>query len=404
MAGKVFSVLQSCYIVFPHHADAICLQPVSMPTCSNLEYDSNDLDPLRYFHDLPLTELTASSGEWNVTRGNPQLIAICYMIVPCARDLTWLNLQVWCSEQLLVYMLSLLPALKRLTLRLANPRALSETFFQTFVATKFNAGGPYRVGALPYLPLCLKLVGLEVDYKRWLRGPERTALLPVFGDIVSSRHSEKGFYLCLNIDVLGLTWNVKVLRHVLSILEVADYGPFVIGISSPHGVIPLVMSTGEYDPLMEVPFKEAEYLVAGEQLSIGCLSTLHQLVELRIRGGEDILRSEPHPNLPLFHTLRVLEAEIIQPLLLAGQTFDMLERCRISLRGEDIELSEGQVTQMPVCTRLDAGDPTLLATFKLPQIRELGVSFDHQKFKVGTHFHVCRQCSYAPMQHICDFL
>ena len=32
-------------------------------------------------------------------------------------------------------------------------------------------------------------------------------------------------------------------------------------------------------------------------------------------------------------------------------------------------------TEMPVCTRMDIGDPALLGTFKLPQIHELGLDF-----------------------------
>jgi hypothetical protein len=52
------------------------------------------------------------------------------------------------------------------------------------------------------------------------------------------------------------------------------------------------------------------------------------------------------------------------------------------------KLSQGQVTQMPVCTRLDVDDLTLLATFKLPQICELGVSFDHPEFNMIWEKHI----------------
>jgi len=75
---------------------------------------------------------------------------------------------------------------------------------------------------------------------------------------------------------------------------------------------------------MEVPFKEAEYLVADGQLSIGYLSTLHHIVELRIVCHQDILTTALPPNLPLFHTLRVLKAENVHPSFLAGQTFHKL--------------------------------------------------------------------------------
>ena len=376
MAGKAFPVLQTCDITFPHHFDAIRLEPVTMPACTFLTYGSNDLDPLRCFHDLPLAELIVTSGQWTVGRGNLQLIPICHMLLPRAQNLTRLDLQVRCSEQLLVLMLRLLPALYFLILRLANPSALNEAFFQEFVATKSDADSPCGMGAPPRVPLCLKLAELKVTYKRWLRGPERMGLLLVFGDIVSSRPSNGYFQLRMNVE--GFAWDWFIRRHVESIHKVVDESPFVIGISSLHGIIPLVpeMVYSELD----IPFKEAEYLVARRRLSIKCLSTLHHLVELRVGGEDDILPSEPPPNLPLFHTLRVLAAENIHHSFLAGQTLHKLERCRLSLYGEGPDLSMNQVTQMPVCTILDIKSLDLLATLKLPQIRELRASFDHPYF------------------------
>ena len=379
MAGKVFPVLRGCDIAFPHYINTICLQPVSMPACTDLKYDSNFLYPLRCFHNLPLHDLTVLCGQWNVRKGDPQLIAICDMIPPYARSLTRLDLQVRCSEQLLIYVLSLLPALKSLYLRLASPCALSETFFRAFVATNSYSDSPYEVHAAPGQPLCLELVELYINYyKRWLRGAEKTALLLVFGDIVSSRRPEEDFRLLLVFEGLAQRWFVW--RHVESIHEVSYDAPFVIGIPRPHGIIPLGMIVG--NSLMELPFKETEYLVASHRLSIGCLLTLHHLVELRVRGEKGILPSTPPPNLPLFHTLRILEAEDTHPSFIAGRTFHRLDRCRISISEGVPRLSHNQVTQMPVCTRLDVYDLTLLATLKLPQIRELGLSFDHPEFNM----------------------
>ncbi len=384
MTGKVFPLLQACSISFPRQIDTIYLQPVSIPACHSLEYDSNDLDPLRYFHDPPLAQLTVSSRQWNITRGDPQLIAMCHMIVPCAQSLTRLDIQVRCNEQLLAYMLSLLPVLKVLCLRLATPRALSETFFRAFVATGSDADSPCQMGGLPSLPLCLKLEELDVNYKRWLRGPERMTLFRVFSDIASSRHPEEVFILRLDFDELAQHWFVG--SHVESIKDVADGEVSVVGISSPRGVIPLEIFLD--GPLMEVPFKEAEYLVAAHKLSIECLLTLRHLVELRVGDKRRILPSEPPPNLPLFHTLRVLEALRMHSSFLAGQTFHKLERCRMLLYGKDPKLTEDQVTQMPACTRLDVDDPILLATLKLPQICQLGVSFHRPEHNMIWEKHI----------------
>ena len=395
---KVFPVLWSCDITFPHQIDTICLQPVTMPACVYLEYNSNYLHPLRCLHDLPLAGLRVTSGQWNMTRGNLQLIFICHMIVPRAQSLTMLDLEVRCSAQLLAHMLSLLPALETLKLRLASPRALNEAFFRAFVAMKPNGVSPRGMESLPGLPFCVKLLVLGVNYKRWLRGPERTALLLAFGDIVSSRRSEESFKLLLSFGAVGPSWFVS--RHVESIQEVADCGPFVVGFSSPRGIIPLVMSADAR--LMEVPFKEAEYFVASHQLSIDSLFPLLHLVELRVGSEKAILPSGPPPNLPIFRTLRVLEARNIHPSFLAGQTFHKLERCRMSVYGEAPKLSQDQVTEVPVCTRLDVDNLALLATLKLPQIRELGVSFDHPEFNMiwGTHITVNTNLSGLELLHV----
>ena len=267
---------------------------------------------------------------------------------------------------------------------LASPCALNETFFEAFVATDSDADSECEMGRLPSPPLCPGLLELNVNYKRWLRRTERTELLLVFADIVSSRASMGGFQLRLRIEGLPPDWFVS--RRIHSIRDVTDCESYVIGISSPYGIISLGLS--KYDVLNEVPFKEAEYLLARHGLSIDCLLTLHHLVELRVEGEECILPFKPPPTLPLFRTLRVLEAGNIYPSFLAGQTFHKLEKCRMSLSGKGRKLSNDPVTQMPVCTRLDVGDITLLATLKLPQLCELGVSFDHPKFIIIWERHV----------------
>ena len=384
MAGKIFPVLHSCSIIFPHYINTICRRPVTMPACTSLTYHSNGLGPLRHFHHPPLVRLGVRSGQWNVRRGNPQFVAMCPIIAASAQRLTTLDLQVKCSEQLLLHALGLVPALMYLVLRLASPHALSATFFQAFVATTLNADSPCEPAAPPRLPLCARLDALGVGYERWLRGPERKALIPVFGEIVSSRcfEDEGKFSLFLNFN--KLLWEVGRLVDSMHICE--DYSQSTIGITGPHGIIPLRWMPNK--PLTEVSIKEAEYLVARGQISIGCLLTLHHLVELRVGNEQDILPTALPPNLPLFHTLRVLEAKNIHPSFLASQTFHKLERCRMSLHGEGPNINLGRVTQMPVCTRLDIDDLTLLATFKLPRICELGVSFDHPEFDMIWEKHI----------------
>jgi len=387
MAGKVFPALRRCSITFPRHIDAIRVQPVTMLACTGLAFNSNDLDPLRHFHHSPLTRLQVACGQWNVRRGNPQFVTICPTIFASAQSLYVLDLEVKCSEQLLVLALRELPALDDLTLRLASPHALSESFFQGFVAPRLDAGNPCEMAALPRLPLCAGLTTLHVYYRRWLRGAERRGLIPVFSDIVSSRKPED-CNLSLRVGWIEEYW--FILGPVESISDFLDDDEFsVIGVSSPYGIIPLCwFENPSLRSLTEVPFKEAEYLVARHRLPISCLSTLHNLVELRVGDKQDILPTASPPNLPLFRTLRVLAAENIHPSFLAGKTFHKLERGRMSLQGDSLNLSHAQVAQLPFCTRLDVDDLTLLATLQIPHICELGVSFNHPEFDMIWEKHI----------------
>ena len=180
MAGQVFPALEQCTIIFPHHADTIQALHVSMPTCSTLLYNSNDLQPLLQFHVPSLMKLDVKSVQWDVWRGNPQLAALHPIFAAGAQCLTSLSLEVAYSTQLLVFMLRLVPSLKKLWLGLASPNALGKHFFQAFIVRKPNANCTSDMIGAPsqtIIPLCPSLELLHLDYRRWLRGPDKRALI-----------------------------------------------------------------------------------------------------------------------------------------------------------------------------------------------------------------------------------
>ena len=157
MAGHSFPALEECYITFPHHADTLqAFQPVSMPSCFDFIYHSNQLHPLAQFNLPTLRVLNVKCGQWNVWRGNPQLAALCPAVAARAKTLVILELDVECSEQLLVHMLSLVPALRVLLLGLARPNSLSTTFFQAFIVREPDADAYDLVGppSQAIEPLC----------------------------------------------------------------------------------------------------------------------------------------------------------------------------------------------------------------------------------------------------------
>jgi hypothetical protein len=216
-------------------------------------------------------------------------------------------------------------------------------------------------------------LSLTLSYKRWLRGPEKKTLIPVFGDIVESRQvlpfslslscTEGGFW-----EVEGTAGRFCGNKHDSTLS---------IGISNPHGIT----HVSPFPPnsnLYSFPFKEAEYLsVRIQQLSIDTLSPLHHLVELRTPIYCHLVEPTVLPvNVCFYHVIRVLEAEAIHPSYLTGQTFPELERCRVGLYTISPNLTEGLFTEMPVCTRLDVKKIRLLTAFKLPLVCELAVAFD----------------------------
>jgi len=391
MAGQVFRALEECEIIFPHHADMIeALQPVTMPSCSRFLYHSNDLHSLAQFHLPQLERLDIKSGQWNVWRGNPQLVAICPVVAAGAKSLTVLHLDIECSEQLLLYMLSLIPALEFLKLGVARPNALSKSFFEAFIIREPNADGASDMVGLPsqaIVLLCPSLVSLALHYRRWLRGPDKKAVIIALGDIMKSRNSKNLFRLALSVDEANTTsWSVGKPARKYWGIALANVA---LGISVPRG---RVYMTGPMAPkgLLLLPLKEAEYLRLCDVRSCEFFFT-HDHMELMVYDYDRL----PQPAslrraLPLFYSLRVLVMVNTSPSFLAGHTFHKLERCRVAISPYSDLASPSLLTEteMPVCTRADIDDPYLLATFKLPQIHQLALRFSHPDCSVIWEKHI----------------
>ena len=335
MAGHVFPALEQCEVKFPHHADIIQdLRPVSMPLCSHLLYYSNDLRPIAQFHLPSLNKLDVKSGQWNVWKGNPQLAALCHVAAAGAKSLTELRLDVKCGEQLLVYMLSLVPALELLWLELRHPSALSTTFFQAFIVREPNADNASDMVGAPRHPialLCPSLRSFYLHYRRWLRGPDNKALIATFGDIMVSRNPKVlgAFNLWLSFDeALESSWLID--KPVRKSQELGR-AELMLGISVLRGIIPI--STGlPPNGLVPVPLKEAEYL------RLCCFDSRCSFEFLFTRDHMELMIDDHHrpppPTslscaLPLFYALRILVVEDANPSFLAGHTFHKLERCKV---------------------------------------------------------------------------
>jgi len=377
MVGRIFPALEECSIIFPPYDDIF--QPVYMPSCSILKYDSNNLGALEHFHCPRLGESEIKCGQWRKWRGDLQLAALHPIFA--AQSLTCLHLEIKCSGRLLAYMLGLTPALEELSMRLCSPNALSSAFFRALAA------GGRNVSANPpgktIVPLCRQLTVLHLHYKRWSRGAERNGLIPTFGAIVAShRAKEQMFSFRLSFGE-GSELQEWIVHEPVERFDIELQGDRTfIGVSSPHGIVPLsrdlVVSGGtplrglEYPPLP----RESEYITTHERLKcpIDYFFSFHSLKEVRMRGLYLDMRSntQSSPDAPLFHTLKVLIVRISQSLPLASQTFHKLERYKEEYAFDVGKPRQDQLTDMPVCTRL-VTSLSGLATLKLPQVRELEV-------------------------------
>ena len=376
MTGQTFPALEECSITFPHHSDAIL--SVNVPLCLILKYHSNNLGALEHFHISTLDKLEINCGQWRTWSGNLQLIRLHPIFA--AQSLTCLHLEIKCSEWLLVHMLRLAPALEELWMGLSSPHALSNAFFLALAAGghKANAGPSSQT----IMPLGRKLKMLHLHYKRWLRGPERNALIPAFGAVVASHPPEDRFVFHLSLDEGSKMqeWYIRKLAERFDISK-RSYET-TIGVPSPDGIVHL--SKKDYldvdEPLAEseciqLP-RETEYIISTGSLAVSndFLFSFHGLKEVRMPHINLRMKRDPQflLNAPLFHTLKVLHVESISSSFFAGQTFHKLERYMEDRLDDWDILGKGPLTEMPVCTRLVVS-LLRLATLKLPQIRELGL-------------------------------
>ena len=392
MTGQTFSALEKISIIFPQHTDAI--QSVSMPSCSVLKYYSNNLGALEHFQFPRLDELKVQCGESRKWRGNLQLAALRFIFA--AQSLTRLQLEIRCSEQLLAYMLQLVPALEELWMQLLTPHALSSDFFLAFAAGGRNASaGP---SSQTIVPLCRQLKVLRLHYKRWSRGAERNTLLPIFGAIVASHPpEEQDFSLWLKFDEGPKSQQWKIHEPAERFDIGCEYGGILIGVSSPHGIVPLssVLIESEDGPDPPSLLTETEYITIHSHLTlpIDYICAHNHLKEVRVPYSYLGSRSDTPlpPNTPLFHTITVL-AVSFAPSFLTGQTFHELQRYWEGWNDHKRLPAQLQLTEMPVCTSVVAR-LSRIATLKLPRIRELVVLLDHDRASYLWEKHIAVQAN-----------
>ena len=232
-------------------------------------------------------------------------------------------------------------------------------------------------------PLCPSLKLLQLQYKRWMRGPDKKALIVALGDIVGSWQPEIkssfSLWLCFDEVLKESHWTIgKLVRKIENLKD----GDLVLGISTLHAIIPMSMLLPEHGVAL-LPFMNVEslHLFAGGSTPLE-FQFICDHMELMVYDYGQLPLSSPLPCiLPLFSALRVLVTKCDDISFLLGHIFHKLEKCRL-LKGSQLQHSpiQGRLAKigMPVCTRVDIDDLGALVAFKLPQIHELAVDFSDQ--------------------------
>ena len=368
MEGRTFSALEECSIISPHHHDA--LQSVYMPSCSILKYHSNNLRTLEHFRHPPLARLEVKCDQWRTWRGNLQLATLHPIIA--ARSLICLHLEIKCSERLLASMLGLAPTLQELWMGLSSPHALSSAFFLAFAAGGRNASA--NPSGQTFAPLCRQLRKLHLHYKRWSRRAERNTLIPAFGAIVASYPLEEQVFSFQLSFFEGSELQEWIVHEPVERFDLEwNRDRTFIGVSSPHGIVPLSRASVDHPGLCEwfqyppLP-RESEYITIHESLRfpIDYFFAFRGLKEVRMDSSwlEMGSNTQSSPDAPFFHTLKVL---VVGYSKTSSLSFHKLERFQES-GGHAVD--EPRLDQLPVCTRVVAS-LSRLVTLRLPQVREL---------------------------------
>ena len=187
MAGRTFSRLEECTIIWPHYPEALAPGGgVDLPACTHFTYDDHVIDTLRNFRIPKLDTLIVRNEAWNKPRGSTQLAAVWKGVghfTPLKPRV--LHLETQCHDQHLINALTVLPGLEELYLGLVRPDGLGKKFFGALQAKK---GRSSRSSSAPYVSmLCPNLRTFGIRYRRWIREDECDEITPLLYKAIESR-------------------------------------------------------------------------------------------------------------------------------------------------------------------------------------------------------------------------
>ena len=366
MAGRVFSFLEECAILLPHHREAVQMHRVQLPSCRIFTYHGYPITTVEYFHVPQMRTMGLRSHDCRKQRVHQQLHHLCEADGRISK-LTTLHLTLQCNEQAFNTVLRYLGLLQELTLSTARRSPAWQDFLQSLVAKPSRGDWPdwslvgfgspgwaewcssqtWHASILPHL----KYLGIQCP--RGFSHSERLDNSPLFRLVGWTRAQLSPPLQHLNVWEGRETTNDIVIDYIhtgyldkhpgmkLSI----EYDPMIIGGMATQRLVIHSAATLLFRLHSTALFRRLQDLLIDTMIDheIPILPYLEEIKRLSIQNGT-IPAYPLNIDLPLIHTLQWLRLASATISWMVGRSFKALKTLSIrELQGELENLSRHEV-------------------------------------------------------------
>ena len=379
MAGRQFPCLEECAILLPRHWEVIQRHKAQLPSCKKLTYHGYPMTTAQYFHVPEMRAMELKSHDCNEQRVYRQLRHLCRVDGRISK-LTVLHLTFQCSEQVLIKVLKYLVPLQELILSISHPSPSWQHFLESLAANpstneqprwypwedsyhhhqrweKWCSSQTWHVNVLPHL----KYLGIQCP--TGFSQSECIENFPLFRLVGWTRkkmtprleHLEvwerRGSMDDIVVDYISTGYLDKhpEISHQL------DDVMIVRGMVTQHLII-YHFDTSLHQLHSTPLFRWLQHLVLiwHHNHEIPILPYLEQIKRLQIDHGI-IPGYSLNLDLPLTHTLQLLELKSTAVSWMLGRTFKALRGFQIhyiQFPPENQSGYEGLLVDLPACTTL----------------------------------------------------
>jgi len=373
MVGREFPCLEECAILLPRHWEQIQQHGVQLPSCKKLAYHGYPMTTAQYFDVPEMRAMDLISHDCNEQRVYQHLRRLC-RVNGRISNLTTLHLTFQCSEQVLMKVVKYLIPLQELTLSITHPSPSFQNFLELLAAKPSTDQWP-------------SVYSSDAEWGKWCSSQTwHATVLPQLKFL--SIQCPKGFSQSERLDNFpfhrAIGWTRAYLTPPLKLLKVwegrggmddtavdytsTDYLDRHVGGSSKDydtKIVRVILT----QRLASV-FPEASLLALYSTavfrrlryLNLDCcinseiliLPYMEQIEELKITW-RSIPEYSLNVDLPLTHTLQLLELRESASSWMLGRTFKALREFTVTAPREEPEnhsRHEGLRVGLPACTTL----------------------------------------------------